>query len=76
MLNWILRRTQLGVEMAAATDTGQVREINEDSWCALAPPEAPPGLGGVLAVADGMGGGPAGEVASGKATVQRWRWER
>ncbi|MBR4222505.1 MAG: serine/threonine-protein phosphatase [Victivallales bacterium] len=48
------------LEYAAMSDMGQVRGNNEDSF--LCAPEA-----GCFAVADGMGGGDAGEVAS--ATV-------
>ena len=48
------------VEVAAISDMGRVRDNNEDSF--LCVPEA-----GCFAVADGMGGGDAGEVAS--ATV-------
>ncbi len=48
------------VEAAAISDMGKVRGNNEDSY--LCAPEA-----GCYAVADGMGGGDAGEVAS--ATV-------
>ena len=48
------------VEAAAISDMGRVRGNNEDSF--LCAPEA-----GCFAVADGMGGGDAGEVAS--ATV-------
>ena len=43
------------VEIAAASDTGKVRDHNEDRALARA---------GVLAVADGMGGAKAGEVAA------------
>ena len=52
------------VEVGAATDIGQVREGNEDSFLVVAP---------LYAVADGMGGHRGGEVASTLAleTVQQ-----
>jgi len=49
------------IEAAAATDLGNVRQYNEDSIAM--DPEL-----GVVAVADGMGGHRAGEVASAMAT--------
>jgi len=67
------------LSFAALTDTGLVRQNNEDcflvvdlaSTTAVTPPPlgrqgtaAPDGLGVLLAVADGMGGALAGEVAS------------
>lgn len=44
-------------DYAGATHTGRVRDHNEDRWQAL--PEL-----GLWIVADGIGGQPAGEVAS------------
>jgi len=43
---------------------GRVRKANQDAYCALLAPNTPPGVGGVLAVADGMGGHQSGERAS------------
>lgn len=48
--------TRLVLDVGAATDRGVIRELNEDSFLARDP---------VFAVADGMGGHEAGEVASG-----------
>jgi|SRR5581483_7995675 len=45
------------LRVGAATDTGRVRDLNEDAY-ALRPDE------GLFVVCDGMGGCPAGEVAS------------
>lgn len=50
------------IQAAARTDTGKVRERNEDSVAVLRPED--PGLGLLLVVADGMGGHPAGADAS------------
>ena len=52
----------MGVETVARTDTGRQRAHNEDSVLA-----APTSGGRLLAVADGMGGHNAGEVASASA---------
>ncbi len=52
--------TALGYE----THVGMVRSSNQDSFCALLAPDAPLGSDALLAVADGMGGRPAGDVAS------------
>ena len=50
--------------LGARTDVGRVRKNNEDNYCALLAPNTPRGVGGVLAVADGVGGHQAGERAS------------
>ena len=44
-----------------------VRSSNQDAFCALLAPDAPLGSDALLAVADGMGGPPAGDVASAMA---------
>ena len=46
------------------TDTGRVRDHNEDSILALEMDQSLVGVDGLLVVADGMGGHAAGEVAS------------
>jgi protein phosphatase len=65
------RRTQLDYEVAASvqTDTGCVREINEDCGRFVRPSDegVQKEKGVMLVVADGMGGHSAGEVASGMA---------
>ena len=57
------------ITVMAATDTGRVRDHNEDDYVALGGKESPPGVDALLVVADGMGGHAAGEVAS-KMTVE------
>jgi serine/threonine protein phosphatase PrpC len=52
------------------TETGRVRDHNEDSILKLGGEQSPPGVDALLVVADGMGGHAAGEVAS-KLTVDR-----
>ena len=52
------------VTLGARSDIGMTRSANEDAFCALAAPNAPSGSDALLAVADGMGGHKAGEVAS------------
>ena len=50
--------------VGSLTDTGRSRTNNEDSYVVLLPPNVPSGVDAILAVADGMGGHQAGEVAS------------
>ncbi len=59
--------------VGSLTDTGRSRTNNEDSYVVLLPPNVPSGVDAILAVADGMGGHQAGEVASDLAvkTVSR-----
>ena len=73
ILRWLFRRraapgVMKKVTVRAATDTGRVRDHNEDDFVALWGEESPPGVDALLVVADGMGGHAAGEVAS-KMTV-------
>jgi len=55
--------TPAGLDVGQATDVGRVREANEDALLALTRP-AGADDGVLVAVADGMGGHKAGEVAS------------
>ena len=50
--------------LGSLTHLGIKRSRNQDNFCALAGPNAPPGTDALLAAADGMGGHQAGEVAS------------
>jgi protein phosphatase len=55
--------TPAGLDIGLATDVGRVREANEDALLAVTPGGARDGQM-LVAVADGMGGHKAGEVAS------------
>ena len=61
-------KTQATFKAYGVTDVGRVRENNEDSYALLMTPYTIPGVDLLLAVADGMGGHQAGEVASGHVT--------
>ena len=52
------------ITLGSLTHLGMKRSSNQDNFCALAGPNAPPGTDALLAAADGMGGHQAGEVAS------------
>ena len=64
------RNTLSGNEVRAAltlgsrSHVGMKRSTNQDAFCAMVGGNAPPGTDALLAVADGMGGHQAGEVAS------------
>ena len=52
------------VTLGSLTHVGMKRSNNQDAFCALAGANAPAGTDALIAVADGMGGRKAGEVAS------------
>ena len=56
-----------GINVGTATHVGVRRSVNEDAYCALVGSETPSGTEALLAIADGMGGHQAGEVASSMA---------
>ena len=60
------------VALGAVTHVGMHRPSNQDAFCALTGPDAPQGADALVAVADGMGGHRAGEVASTMA-IERLR---
>ena len=57
------------ISLGALTHVGMKRSVNQDSYCALAGSDTPPGIDALLAVADGMGGHQAGDLAS-KIAIQ------
>ncbi len=57
-------RLRAEVRLGAGTDVGMTRAANEDCYTAALAPNAPFEGDALLAVADGMGGHSAGEVAS------------
>ena len=61
------RNTYSDITLGSLTHVGMKRSSNEDTYCALAGANSPPGTDALLAVADGMGGHSAGEVASAMA---------
>ena len=50
--------------LGSLTHVGLKRSANQDDFCAILSPNSPSGSDALLAVADGMGGHQAGEVAS------------
>jgi serine/threonine protein phosphatase PrpC len=56
--------SEVGLSVGHVSHRGQVRAENEDNYCILLPPDVAQGIDALLAVADGMGGHQAGEVAS------------
>ena len=63
----IASKEPAAVSLGAFTHIGMRRQGNQDAFCALGGTEAPNGADGFVAVADGMGGHSAGEVASSMA---------
>ncbi|MBF8299284.1 MAG: protein serine/threonine phosphatase [Dehalococcoidia bacterium] len=59
--------------LGARSHIGKQRVANEDAYCVLAGPNAPDGSLACFAVADGMGGHRAGEVASSLAIKELTR---
>ncbi len=64
---------ELRASVEMRSDRGPVREKNEDSVGFLAAADARPGIDGVYAVADGLGGHERGEVASAMAIASLLR---
>ena len=58
------RRDGTDLTLGSLTHVGMVRSANQDAYCAMLAPNAPLETDALLAVADGMGGHQAGEVAS------------
>jgi serine/threonine protein phosphatase PrpC len=59
------RNKKVGLLLGYRSHVGQVRELNEDSYLAMAAPAITREIDALLIVADGVGGHQAGEVASG-----------
>ena len=57
------------ITLGSLTHVGMKRSSNQDNYCALVGSNSPAGTDALLAVADGMGGHRAGEVAS-KMAIQ------
>ena len=55
---------KVNIEIAYSSVTGMVRGVNEDSYCVISNPPLHPNIDAILAVADGVGGNQAGQVAS------------
>ena len=56
-------KNDMELHVHGETETGMVRDHNEDSILILGGEQSPPGIDALLVVADGMGGHAAGEVA-------------